>query len=35
MVLVFASIPLGGILALLYLAERIGRRLRDSRGDSQ
>ncbi len=35
MILVFAAIPLGGILALLYLVERIQRRLRDAREDGQ
>lgn len=35
MLLVVASIPLGGILALLYLVERISRRLRDARGDGR
>jgi TRAP-type C4-dicarboxylate transport system permease small subunit len=32
MVVVFISIPLGGILALVYLIERIQRRVRDFRG---
>lgn len=32
---VFASIPLGGVLALLYLVERIQQRLSDFRGGGQ
>ena len=35
MVWVFASIPIGGVLALTYLAERVQQRLRDARGDDQ
>ena len=34
MVWVFVSIPLGGVLALIYLVERIQQRVRDIRGDS-
>jgi TRAP-type C4-dicarboxylate transport system permease small subunit len=33
MVLVFVSIPIGGILSLTYLVERMQQRLRDFRGD--
>ncbi len=33
MVLVYIAIPIGGVLALLYLIERIQRRLRDMRGE--
>jgi TRAP-type transport system small permease protein len=35
MVWVFISIPLGGVLSLIYLVERIQQRLRDVRGDAQ
>jgi TRAP-type C4-dicarboxylate transport system permease small subunit len=35
MVLVFISIPLGGVLSLTYLVERIQQRVRDFRGDAQ
>jgi len=35
MVLVFISIPIGGILSLTYLVERMQQRLRDYRGDTQ
>ena len=33
MVLVYIAIPIGGVLALLYLIERIQRRVRDMRGE--
>jgi TRAP-type transport system small permease protein len=32
---VFIAIPVGGVLALLYLIERIQQRLKDFRGDTQ
>jgi len=35
MVLVFISIPLGGVLSLTYLVERIQQRVRDFRGGAQ
>ena len=35
MVWIFISIPIGGILSLTYLAERIQQRLRDFRGGDQ
>jgi len=35
MVWIFISIPIGGILSLTYLVERIQQRLRDFRGDGQ
>jgi len=35
MVWVFVSIPLGGVLALIYLIERIQQRLRDIRGGGE
>lgn len=33
MVAVYSAIPIGGVLALLYLIERIQRRVRDMRGE--
>ncbi|MFI5338350.1 MAG: TRAP transporter small permease [Candidatus Methylomirabilales bacterium] len=35
MMWVFISIPIGGVLSLIYLVERIQQRVRDFRGDGQ
>jgi TRAP-type C4-dicarboxylate transport system permease small subunit len=32
---IFAAIPIGGVLALIYLVERIQQRLRDMRGGAE
>jgi len=32
---IFAAIPIGGVLSLIYLGERIQQRLRDMRGGAE